>query len=91
MRVIRISENKKDVYLSITKEDITVMLTSITFWLGSMPQEGLISAKLIRLIRMIEKDPGYFTETEDVAYDVETAEFLMFLNNGCNTIRIVTE
>ena len=91
MRVIRISDNGKDVYLSVTKEDIQVMLVSISFWLANIPHGGFVSAKLLRVVRRIEKDPDYFTESSDIAYDMETVEFLMFLNNNCNTVKIIPE
>jgi hypothetical protein len=89
MRIIKLSENGKDVWLGITKDDITVVLISAEFWLNSLPFDGLVSAKLLRIVRRLEKDPGYFTEATDTAYDVETAEFLLYLYNGCNEVKIV--
>jgi hypothetical protein len=89
MRIIKLSENGKDVYLSITKEDVVAMLVSAEFWLNTMPVDGLVSAKFVRLIRLLGKDPDYFTENSDTAYDIEIAEFLLYLNNGCHELKIV--
>jgi hypothetical protein len=91
MRVIKFSKDNKDVFLSIAKEDITVMLVNAGFWLNSIEHDGLVPAKLVRIVRQMESDPDIYINDEETPFSLEVAEFLMFLNNACIMIKIIPE
>jgi len=91
MRIIKFSKDNKDVYLSITKEDVATMIINAGFWLNSIAHDGNVPAKFVRIVRQMETDPDCYVSDTETPFTLEAAEFLMFLNNACIMIKIIPE